>query len=91
MRWHGGRSSKPRKQTSASSTTGHTGRGNDEAVRLFQAHSLRTGDYLTDRQRVYRVLEIVPARGNRRAAILEDSHTLDAALFRPRELRRMRL
>jgi hypothetical protein len=33
----------------------------------------------------------VPARGNRRAAILEDCHTLDATLFLPKELRRMRL
>jgi hypothetical protein len=72
-------------------TTGHTGRGDDEAVRLFQAHPLRKGDYLTDRRRLFRVLEIVSARGNRRAAILEDCHTLDATLFRPKELRRMRL
>jgi hypothetical protein len=60
-------------------------------VRPFQAHPLRTGDYLTDRRRLFRVLEIVPARGNRRAAILEDCHTLEATLFWPRELRRMRL
>jgi hypothetical protein len=72
-------------------TTGHTGRGDDEAVRLFQAHPLHKGAYLTDRRRLYRVLEIMPARGNRRAAILEDCHTLDATLFRPKELRRMRL
>jgi hypothetical protein len=60
-------------------------------VRLFKAHPLRRGDYLTDRRRLYRVLEILPARGNRGAAILEDCHTLDATLFRPTELRRMRL
>jgi hypothetical protein len=72
-------------------TTGHTRRGDDAAVRLFQAHPFRRGDYLTDRRRLYRVLEILPARGNRRAAILEDCQTLDAAVFRPRELRRMRL
>ena len=72
-------------------TTGHPGRADDVAVRLFQAHPLRKGDYLTDRRRLYRVLEIMPARGNRRAAILEDCRTLDVTLFRPKELRRMRL
>ena len=72
-------------------TTSHTGRDHDGAVRLFKAHPFRRGDYLTDRRRLYRVLEILPARGNRRAAILEDCHTLDATLLGPRELRRMRL
>ena len=33
----------------------------------------------------------MPARGNRRVAILEDCHTLDVTLFRPKELRRMRM
>jgi hypothetical protein len=50
-----------------------------------------TSDLLTDRRRLYRVLEIVPAKLRKRAAILEDCETLDATLFRPRELRRMRL
>jgi len=49
------------------------------------------GDYLTDRRRLYRVLQIVPAKFNKRAAILEDCRTLDAALFPPQELKRMRL
>jgi hypothetical protein len=72
-------------------TTDHTGHGDDVPVRLFQAHPFRKGDYLTDRRRLYRVLEIMPARGNRRVAILEDCHTLDVTLFRPKELRRMRM
>jgi hypothetical protein len=49
------------------------------------------GDYVTDRRRLYRVLQIVPAKLNRRAAILEDCRTLEAILFRPKELKRMRL
>jgi hypothetical protein len=49
------------------------------------------GDYLTDQRRLYRVLQIVPTRLRKRAAILEDCSTLDAILFRPRELRRMQL
>jgi hypothetical protein len=49
------------------------------------------GDYLTDRRRLYRVLQIVPAKFKKRAAILEDCETLDAALFAPKELKRMRL
>ena len=49
------------------------------------------GDYLTDRRRLYRVLDIVPAKFKKRAAILEDCGTLEARLFRPRQLRRMRL
>jgi hypothetical protein len=72
-------------------TTGHLGRGNDPVVTLFQAHPLRKGDYVTDRRRLYRVLEILPARLNRRAAILEDCHTLGVTLFPPTELKRMRL
>jgi hypothetical protein len=51
----------------------------------------RRGDYLTDRRRLYRVLEIVPARLWKRAAILEDCETLDAALFPPKVLKRMGL
>jgi hypothetical protein len=53
--------------------------------------SFREGDYLTDQRRLYRVLQIVPTRLRRRAAILEDCSTLDAILFRPRELARMQL
>jgi hypothetical protein len=49
------------------------------------------GDYLTDRQRLYRVLQIVPAKFKKRAAIREDCETLDATLFAPKELKRMRL
>jgi hypothetical protein len=52
---------------------------------------LREGDYVTDQRRLFRVLQIVPARLNKRAAILEDCRTLEATLFRPKELRRMRL
>jgi hypothetical protein len=51
----------------------------------------REGDYLTDQRRLYRVLRIVPTRFQRRAAILEDCHTLDAVLFGPRQLARMQL
>ena len=43
------------------------------------------GDYLTDRRQLYRVLEVVPAKFKKRAAILEDCRTLDATLFLPRE------
>jgi hypothetical protein len=49
------------------------------------------GDYLTDRRRLYRVLQIFPAKFKKRAAILEDCRTLDATLFLPNELKRMRL
>ena len=49
------------------------------------------GDYVTDRRRLYRVLQIVPVKFKKRAAILEDCETLDAALFAPKELKRMRL
>ena len=51
----------------------------------------REGDYVTDQRRLYRVLQIVPAKLRQRAAILEDCRTLEAILFRPTELRRMRL
>lgn len=53
--------------------------------------TFREGDYLTNQGRLYRVLQIVPARRRRRAAILEDCRTLDVILFRPRELDRMQL
>ena len=53
--------------------------------------AFREGDYLTDQRRLYRVVQIVPMRLVRRAAILEDCRTLDAILYRPRELKRMRL
>jgi hypothetical protein len=53
--------------------------------------SIREGDYVTDYQRLFRVLKIVPTKLKQRAAILEDCHTLDATLFRPKELKRMRL
>jgi hypothetical protein len=59
---------------------------NTSRTQPFQA-----GDYLTDRRRLYRVLEILPAKFRKRAAILEDCETLDAALFGPSELKRMRL
>lgn len=49
------------------------------------------GDYLTDRRQLYRVVEVVPAKFKKRAAILEDCRTLDATLFLPKELKRMRL
>ena len=75
-----------------------------QAVNLFpftrhtptMANTSRTppfqeGDYLTDRRRLYRVLEIVPAKFGKRAAILEDCRTLHATLFLPKELKRMRL
>jgi hypothetical protein len=53
--------------------------------------SFQEGDYLTDQRRLYRVLQLVPAKFNRRAAILEDCRTLDTLLLRPKELKRMRL
>ena len=59
---------------------------NTSRTQPFQA-----GDYVTDRRRLYRVLQIVPAKFRKRAAILEDCETLDAALFPPNELKRMRL
>ena len=59
---------------------------NTSRTRPFQE-----GDYLTDRRRLYRVLEILPAKLKKRAAILEDCETLDALLFPPKELKRMRL
>jgi hypothetical protein len=53
--------------------------------------SFREGDYLTDQRRLYRVVQIVRGKFKRRAAILEDCRTLETLLFRPRQLRRMRL
>jgi hypothetical protein len=53
--------------------------------------SFQEGDYLTDQRRLYRVLQLVPAKFNRRAAILEDCRTFDTLLLRPKQLRRMRL
>jgi hypothetical protein len=53
--------------------------------------SFREGDYLTDQRRLYRVVQIVRRKFRRRAAILEDCRTLDSVLFRPGELKRMRL
>jgi hypothetical protein len=53
--------------------------------------SLREGDYLTDQQRLFRVLEIVATRMRRRTVILEDCRSLEVTLLKPRELRRMRL
>lgn len=58
---------------------------------LANPRLLREGDYVTDQRRLYRVLQIVPTRFKRRAAILEDCHTLEAALFRPWKLARMQL
>ena len=62
-------------------------------MNLFSSHSksFREGDYLTDQRRLYRVLQLVPAKFNRRAAILEDCRTLDTLQLGPKELRRMRL
>ena len=53
--------------------------------------SFREGDYVTDQRRLYRVLQIVPMRLRKRAAILEDCGTLDTILFRPKELNRLQL
>jgi hypothetical protein len=53
--------------------------------------SFQEGDYLTDQRRLYRVLQLVPAKFNRRGAILEDCRTLDTLMVEPKELRRMRL
>lgn len=53
--------------------------------------SFQAGDYLTDQRRLYHVLQLVPAKFNRRGAILEDCRTLETLLLRPKELRRMRL
>jgi hypothetical protein len=53
--------------------------------------TFREGDYVTNQRRLYRVLQIVPTRRRKRAAILEDCRTLDVILFRPRELDRMQL
>jgi hypothetical protein len=53
--------------------------------------SIHEGGYVTDRRRLFRVLEIVPAKLNQRAAILEDCRTLDATFVPPKALKRMRL
>jgi hypothetical protein len=53
--------------------------------------SFHEGDYVTDQRRLYRVLQLVPAKFNRRGAILEDCRTLDTLELRPKEFRRMRL
>jgi hypothetical protein len=53
--------------------------------------SFQEGDYLTDRRRLYRVLQLVPAKFKRRGAILEDCRTLDTLMVPAKELRRMRL
>ena len=59
---------------------------------LSHRQPFQEGDYLTDQRRLYRVLQIVPGKlMTRAAAMLEDCHTLEAMLFRPRQLRRMRL
>jgi hypothetical protein len=58
---------------------------------LSHTQPFHEGDYLTDRRRLYRVLQIVPVTFKKRAAILEDCATLDAALFAPKELKRMQL
>lgn len=59
---------------------------------LSHRQPFQEGDYLTDQRRLYRVLQIVPGKLMKRAAaMLEDCHTLEAMLFRPRQLRRMRL
>jgi hypothetical protein len=56
-----------------------------------RSQSIREGDYVTDYRRLFRVLKIVPTRLKQRAAILEDCHTLDATLFRPKERMRLQL
>jgi hypothetical protein len=53
--------------------------------------SFQEGDYLTDQRRLYRVLQLLPAKFKRRGAILEDCRTLDTLLVQPKELKRMRL
>jgi hypothetical protein len=58
---------------------------------LSTAPVFREGDYLTDQRRLYCVLQVLPTKFKERAAILEDCRTLDAALFRPDELARMKL
>lgn len=58
---------------------------------LSHRQPFQEGDYLTDQRRLYRVLQIVPGKLKKPAAMLEDCRTLEAMLFRPRQLRRMRL
>ena len=62
-----------------------------ETTPISHRQPFHEGDYLTDQRRLYRVLQIVPGKLKKRAAILEDCRTLEARLFRPRQLRRMRL
>jgi hypothetical protein len=62
-----------------------------ETTPISRRQPFDEGDYLTDQRRLYRVLQIVPGKLKKRAAILEDCRTLEARLFRPRQLRRMRL
>jgi hypothetical protein len=77
--------------------TTHTGPQDDRVVNLFSASrrnpppAFHEGDYVTDRRRLYRVLEILPAKLNQRAAILEDCRTLEAMRFGTKELKRMQL
>jgi hypothetical protein len=58
---------------------------------LADAPALREGDYLTDQQHLFRVLQIVPVRVREWAAVLEDCRTLDAAVVPSDELVRMKL
>ena len=62
-----------------------------ETTPISRRQPFNEGDYLTDQRRLYRVLQVVPRKLKQRAAILEDCGTLEATLFRPRQLRRMRL
>jgi hypothetical protein len=58
---------------------------------LLTTPMFREGDYLTDERALYRVVEIVQTRHQRRGAILEDCATLDTTLYRPEQLARMGL
>jgi hypothetical protein len=60
-------------------------------IPLSHRQPFHEGDYLTDQRRLYRVLQIVPGKLKKRSAMLEDCRTLETMLFRPRQLRRMRL
>ena len=62
-----------------------------ETTPISSQQPFHEGDYLTDQRRLYRVLQIVPGRLKKPSAMLEDCRTLEAMLFRPRQLRRMRL
>ena len=84
-------------------TTHHTSHNDHQAVNLFPftrhtpngqhlAHTTLPRGRLPDRSAAALPrLEIVPAKFKKRAAILEDCRTLDATLFPPKELKRMRL